>query len=101
MKKTRPKPSRAPKRSHSALPLVVLSLLVGVVMARWLGERTRTLSRTDWRDVPELKGVSLAELPLSNGQSLTLRDESGARVLYLFQYDCSACDAQRAHVAEL
>jgi ABC-type dipeptide/oligopeptide/nickel transport system permease subunit len=22
-------------------------------------------------------------------------------VLYLFQYDCSACDAQRAHVAEL
>lgn len=99
--KARRKPARAAKRSFSALPLAVVSLLVGVILARWLGERTRQISRTDWRDVPELRGASLSELQLSNGQSLSLKDDGAAHVIYLFQYDCPACDAQRAHMAEL
>ena len=103
MSKPRPKSSRGPKRSHSALPLVVGSLIVGSVIVHWLAGRTRQLARTDWKEVPELRGVSLAELQLSNGQTLSVRDEAapGAHVIYLFQYDCAACDAQRAHVAEL
>jgi hypothetical protein len=93
--------SREPRRSHSALPLVLLSLIVGVLMARWLGQRTRHLAGTDWTDVPELRGASLAELQLANGSALSVRDDSAAHIVYLVQYDCPACDAQRAHVAEL
>lgn len=97
----RRKPTSPPKRSHSALPLVLGSLLIGLLAARWLADRTRRLARTDWRDVPELEGASLSELALANGQSVALRENGRAHVLYLFQYDCAACDAQRAHVAEL
>jgi hypothetical protein len=93
--------SREPRRSHSALPLVLVSLVVGVFMARWLGQRTRHLAGTGWSDVPELRGASLAELHLANGSALAVRDDSTAHIVYLFQYDCPACDAQRAHVAEL
>lgn len=100
MAPVRRKPAaRPPKRSHSALPLVIASLLVGVVAARWLAGKTRQLARTDWTEVTELRGTSLAELPLGNGQALG--GDSLARVVYLFQYDCALCDAQRAHVAEL
>jgi hypothetical protein len=79
---------------------VVVSLIVGVFMARWLAQRTRQLARTDWTEVKELQGASLAELQLANGQALALSDTS-PHVIYLFQYDCPACDAPRAHVAEL
>jgi hypothetical protein len=91
----------APKRSHSVWPLVVLSLIFGGVMAHWLGNKTRHLAGNEWHDVPELRGKPLPELALANGQAVSLRDDSTAHVLYLFQYDCRACDAQRAHVAEL
>jgi hypothetical protein len=104
MSKPRRGSSRSPKRSHSAFPLVVGSLIVGAIIIHWLAGRARQLARTDWHDVPELRGVSLAQLQLSNGQTLALHgDDSapGAHVVYLFQYDCAACDAQRAHVAEL
>jgi hypothetical protein len=101
MKPARRRPAgRSPKRSHSSMPLIVVSLLIGVFMARWLGQRTRQLARTDWTEAKELKGASLSELQLANGQSLMLSDAS-PHVVYLFQYDCAACDAQRAHVADL
>ncbi len=101
MPSPRRKSAPPPRRSHSALPLVLGSLLVGLLGARWLAGRTRQLARTDWHDVSELRGVSLAELPLGDGQGATLGANGQARVLYLFQYDCPPCDAQRAHVAEL
>src|SRR4051812_4846994 len=91
----------APKRSHSAIPLVIASLVVGSFMAHWLSVRTRQLARTDWQVVSELTGASIGALPLANGDTLALRDAGVPHVVYLFQYDCRACDAQRAHVAEL
>jgi hypothetical protein len=93
--------SRDAKRAHSALPLVLLSLVFGTLMARWLGQRTSELAGTKWSVVSELRGASIERLPLANGSTLALRDDSSAHVVYLFQYDCPACDAQRAHVAEL
>jgi hypothetical protein len=96
----RPK-SRPPKRSHSALPLVIGSLVIGLVMARWLANKTRNLAGTAWTEVSELRGVSIAEFTLANGQTLSLSDDTRPHVVYLFQYDCAVCDAQRAHVAEL
>lgn len=101
MSTARRKSARPPKRSHSALPLVLVSLFVGMIAARWLAVRTRQLARTDWTDVPELRGKPLGELQLANGQAVSLHDDAQAHVVYLFQYDCAACDAQRAHVAEL
>lgn len=72
-----------------------------MVLAHWLAQRTRQLARTDWEVVHELDGASLADLPLANGESMTLRDAGVPHVVYLFQCDCPKCDAQRAHVAEL
>lgn len=93
--------AQSPKRSHSAVPLVLLSLIAGMIMARWLGQRTRQLAGTNWSEAKELRGLSVSELPLANGTALSLRNDSTPHVVYLFQYDCAACDAQRAHVAEL
>ena len=75
--------SREPRRSYSALPLVLLSLVVGVFMARWLGQRTRHLAGTSWSDVPGLRGASLAELQLADGSTLAVRDDSTAHIVYL------------------
>ncbi len=83
------------------MPLVLASLVVGLVMARWLAAKTRQLARTDWTEVSELKGASLSEFRLANGGSISLGDQSTAHVIYLFQNDCAVCDAQRVHVAGL
>jgi hypothetical protein len=92
---------RSDGRSHSAMPLILLSLVAGVLMVRWLGQRTRELAGTEWSEATELHGVALGELPLADGTALAIRNDSTPHVVYLFQYDCAACDAQRAHVAEL
>jgi hypothetical protein len=81
--------------------LVVVALLGGVFAAQRLGRATRHMARTDWSPVPELAGLAIGELPLANGLTVPLADGSTAHVVYLFQSDCSTCDAQRAHVAEL
>jgi hypothetical protein len=103
-----PRPSKAVRSSGSerapfrGVPLlIVLVLFGGVIVAGKLGRATRHLARTEWSSVPELNGVSVADLQLANGQTVGLAGGSRAHVVYLFQSDCATCDAQRAHVAAL
>jgi hypothetical protein len=107
-KRVAPRPSKPTRSSGSeraqfrGVPLLMVVVLFGgVIMAGKLGRATRHLARTEWSPVPELTGVSVADLQLANGQTVALAGGATAHVVYLFQSDCATCDAQRAHVAEL
>ena len=99
-KRRGPTPARRGARRWLAMSAIVVVVFGSIrAFAAWAEDRAPSPSA--WHTILELRGMSIPELTLSDGQPVNLADSKGPHVLYLFRRDCPTCEIEKTSMAAL